>query len=174
MLGGSSPANSTLAYRRMRFLGGPVMNEFLSDDEFSSEDDAIAELRRCFVVADRNAALFMLKVGLRYSTPGSVMVVYLRPDRRVHDLLLIQGGGEELLDDLIYVTCSPDEPEAASLFIATDRTGEVPADRPDDELRWMELHANAAEGETELLDWFIVWGTAAFSVAEFAPIPPGW
>jgi hypothetical protein len=46
--------------------------------------------------------------------------------------------------------------EARYLFIAVDRTGEMPADRPDDELLWMELRDLAAAKDLCLCDLFVV------------------
>ena len=67
-----------------------------------------------------------------------------------------------------------DDSGAPSLFVITDRSGEVFADRPDDELVWMELVDLAAAAGFTLLDWFVVFGTMAFSVAEYAPRPAQW
>jgi hypothetical protein len=58
--------------------------------------------------------------------------------------------------------------------LLTDRTGETMADRPDDELAWEELVGQATAAGLELLDWWVIFGTQAFSVAEFAPTPAGW
>ncbi len=118
-------------------------------------------------------AMEMVAAIARRTCCGDVAAVFLNDGGEIVELFLFAEGAEHL-DELVYITCSPDEPEVAQLFLVTDRTGEVPADRPDDELLWMELHANAAEGETRLMDWFVTSGRYAFSVAEFAPIPAGW
>jgi hypothetical protein len=56
----------------------------------------------------------------------------------------------------------------------SNRTGEVPADRPDDELVWEEMVGATSTRRVLLLDWWILWGQKAFSAAEFAPSGPGW
>ena len=42
---------------------------------------------------------------------------------------------------------------------------EVPADRPDDELVWEEMVGVAQANDLILWDWWVVWGTKAFSLA---------
>jgi hypothetical protein len=61
-----------------------------------------------------------------------------------------------------------------ALLIVTNRSGEVPADRPDDELVWEEMVGATRSRKVVLLDWWILWGQKAFSAAEFAPSGPGW
>ena len=118
-------------------------------------------------------AMEMVGAIARRSRYGDVAAVYLNEDGEIVELFLFSGGADHL-PELVYFTCCADEPEVVRVFLITDRTGEVSADRPDDELLWMELHANAAEGATQLMDWFVTSGRYAFSVAEFAPIPSGW
>ena len=118
-------------------------------------------------------ALVVAKSVSNQRRPGSVAMVFTDDDRRLLDLFYIEGGADHL-PELVEFCCSPDEAEVTGLFLVTDRTGEVPADRPDDELTWMELVASAREGGVTLFDWFVVWGTTAFSVAEHAPIGPQW
>ncbi len=118
-------------------------------------------------------AIQMVGAIARRTNHGDVAAIYLNREGEIVELFVFADGAEHL-DQLVDITCSPDEPEVAQLVLVTDRTGEVPADRPDDELLWMELHANAAEGATQLMDWFVTSGRYAFSVAEFAPIPAGW
>ena len=72
------------------------------------------------------------------------------------------------------MVCDADIPDLSAMVLFTDRTGEVPADRPDDELTWMELSAHAEAAGVSLLDWIVVWGRYAFSVAQFAPSPARW
>lgn len=60
------------------------------------------------------------------------------------------------------------------LLLVSNRTGEEPADRPDDELVWEELQGIARANDVVLLDWFITVDTLAFSLAEFAPSPAQW
>jgi hypothetical protein len=57
------------------------------------------------------------------------------------------------------------------VMLVSNRTGEEPADRPDDELVWEELVGTAAARGVGLLDWWVLWGTTAFSIAEHAPTP---
>ena len=55
-----------------------------------------------------------------------------------------------------------------------DAIREVPADRSDDELTWMEIAALAAEHDVTVYDWLVLSDRWAFSVAEFAPVPAQW
>jgi len=84
-----------------------------------------------------------------------------------------RGWGDQLVE-VLEMVFTIDDSGASCLFIITDRTGEVYADRPDDELAWMELVDLAATADITLLDWFVVYGTITFSVAEFAPLPAQW
>ena len=105
--------------------------------------------------------------------PGSATLVFLDRNRGVVDIRVIEDGGDQLVE-VLELVFTIDDSGASSLFIVTDRSGEVYADRPDDELVWMELVDLAATAGITLLDWFVVYGTLAFSAAEFAPLPAQW
>ncbi len=60
------------------------------------------------------------------------------------------------------------------LMLVSNRTGQFCADRPDDELLWEEMVGVAQAHDIVLLDWWVTWGTKAFSLAEFAPTPAAW
>ena len=60
------------------------------------------------------------------------------------------------------------------LMLVSNRTGQYCADRPTDELEWEEMVGVARANGIVLLDWFVTYGTKAFSLAEFAPTPAGW
>jgi len=135
--------------------------------------DAMDVLRRELEFVDAASALRLLKAIRRLDRPGSLTLVLVDDDRRLVDFFVVEDGAEQL----VYVVeriVEADWPEVTALFLVTDRTGEVPADRPDDELVWMELASLASFYGVTLLDWFVVWGTTAFSVAEFAPVPAQW
>ena len=135
--------------------------------------DAMDVLRRELEFVDAASALRLLKAIRRLDRPGSLTLVLVDEDRRLVDFFVVEDGAEQL----VYVVeriVEADWPEVTALFLVTDRTGEVPADRPDDELVWMELASLASFYGVTLLDWFVVWGTTAFSVAEFAPVPAQW
>ena len=135
-----------------------------------SDSVSILRSRRFACAAD--ALLVAAAVG-RLRRPGSATFVFLDDDRRLVDVLVVEDGGDQLAH-VLDMALQLQEPEVEELFVVTDRTGEVPADRPDDELVWLELLDLAAEHGTTLLDWFVVWDMKAFSVAEFAPRPAQW
>jgi hypothetical protein len=121
-----------------------------------------------------DAMTFVALAAPRLRAGGGVLL-FLDAERRVVELLAVDEGLEPLLPDLLYALCSPDEPEVANLLLITDRSDQVPADRPDDELTWLELSDLAASGATTLLDWFVVCrDLQAFSVAEHAPVGARW
>jgi len=62
----------------------------------------------------------------------------------------------------------------AALLILSNRTGEVPADRPGDELLWEELSGIATSQGIHLLDWFVFSGQWTFSATEHSPSGDGW
>lgn len=105
--------------------------------------------------------------------PGSATLVFLNRNRGLVDIRVVEDGGN-LLVEVLELVFTIDDSGASSLFIITDRSGEVSADRPDDELVWMELVDLAATAGFALLDWFVVYGTMTFSVPEFAPLPAQW
>jgi hypothetical protein len=118
-------------------------------------------------------ALRMAAAVSQRERPGSATLVFLDRNRELVDILVVEDGGDHLVE-VLELVFTIDDRGAAGLFIITDRSGEVPADRPDDELVWMELVDLAATAGITLLDWFVVFGTKAFSVAEFAPLPAQW
>jgi hypothetical protein len=105
--------------------------------------------------------------------PGSATLVFLNRNRALVDILVVEDGAD-LLVEVLELVCTIDDWGASGLFIITDRSGEVSADRSDDELVWMELADLAATAGVTLLDWFVVFGTTAFLIAEFAPVPAQW
>jgi hypothetical protein len=105
--------------------------------------------------------------------PGSATLVFLNSNRGLVDIRVIEDGGDQLVE-VLELVFTIDDTGASGLFIITDRSGEMSADRPDDELVWMELVDLAATAGITLLDWFVVFGTTTFSVAEFAPLPAQW
>jgi hypothetical protein len=136
--------------------------------------DAMDVLRREVEFVDAHCCAPMLKAIRRVvDRPGSLIVVLIDEDRRLVDLVIIEDGA----DQMVYAVeklVDADLADVAAMVLVTDRTGEVPADRPDDRLVWMELVALAETGGITLLDWFVVWGRYAFSPAEFAPVPAQW
>ena len=60
------------------------------------------------------------------------------------------------------------------VLLLSDRTGQPLGDRPDDELVWEELVEHADELGLRLLDWWVLFGDEAFSVAERCPTPAAW
>ena len=118
-------------------------------------------------------ALRMAAAVSQQEQPGSATLVFLNRDRGLVDIRVVEDGGD-LLVEVLELVFTIDDSGASSLFIITDRSGEVSADRPDDELVWMELVDLAATVGITLLDWFVVFGTTTFSVAEFAPRPAQW
>jgi hypothetical protein len=98
-------------------------------------------------------------------------MVILDEERRLLDMWAIVDGAEHLE---LLVQLAGCYAEACHFFLAVDRTGKIPADRPDDELTWLELKDLAATKGLCLCDLFVVWGTKAFSVAEFSPAPAQW
>ena len=118
----------------------------------SHMDDALAELREAFVFDSLEHALPLVAMLAERSSPGMASLIFVDDERRLLDMFFIEDGADHL-PELLYLLCSPDEPEYSGLLLLTDRTGEDPVDRPDDELVWQELVDLAASGATTLLDW---------------------
>jgi hypothetical protein len=118
-------------------------------------------------------ALRMAAAVSQRKVPGSATLVLLNRNRELVDIRIVEDGAD-CLAEVLELVFTIDDSGASNLFIITDRSGEVSADRPDDELVWMELVDLAATVGITLLDWFVVFGTRSFSVAEFAPLPAQW
>jgi hypothetical protein len=135
--------------------------------------DALDVLRReCCFEAAPDATVLLQSVS-RADRRGSATVVLLDEDRRLVDLLMVDDGGDELLA-VVRAVCEALIPDVTDMLLVTDRSGETPCDRPDDELVWMELVELTDSWDITLLDWFVVSGRYSFSVAEFAPTPAQW
>ena len=122
-------------------------------------------------IRDRRDALELVKAARTRVPAGVDLVVLLEPDGGWIDAFPMEPGTP--LPDVVEMCASRLVPGAA-LVIVTNRTGEVPADRPDDELLWEELGGIARSHGTHLLDWFVFSGQWAFSVTEFSPSGDGW
>jgi hypothetical protein len=135
--------------------------------------DALDVLRRECRFDAPSDVLVLLRSLSRLGQQGAATVVLLDETRRLVDLFVVEEGDSQLRR-IVESLCEADIPDVTDILLVSDRTGEVPADRPDDELKWMELVELAADYAITLLDWFIVAGRHSFSVAEFAPIPAQW
>lgn len=122
-------------------------------------------------IRTRQDALGVVSLLARTSPPGVDVVVGLDRRRRIQLVLPMEPDSPlpEVLD-LLAQHCRRGE----ALLVVSNRTGQDPADRPDDELVWEEMLGTAASYGVVLLDWWVAWGTKAFSVAEFAPSPARW
>lgn len=108
----------------------------------------------------------------RRTGPGDNLAVGFDEGRILTVALPLDLTGATL-PDFVRVFCQVWAPREA-LMLVSNRTGEVPADRPGDEEMWVEMAAQCAAEDVILLDWFILWETHAFSVAEHAASPSGW
>ena len=127
--------------------------------------------RYSFDTAD-DAAAFAAAVA-RCSRPGLALAVCLDVRRQLLDLHGVPRGAEDLAEVLHTVahTCSD---RTHAVLLLTDRSGEVLADRPDDEVRWQELVEVADDLGLQLLDWWLLFGDRTCSVAERSPTPARW
>jgi hypothetical protein len=130
-------------------------------------------LRRHLVICSAYDAMAVVKSAGKMLPAGTNLIVFLdEAGRYVTHWSVVDGD-----DDLEFVvdgTCELAPPPATGAFLVSVRTGEVPADRPGDERPWCELGGIAEDAGIDLLDWFVVCGTIAFSVAEHAEVPAGW
>lgn len=132
------------------------------------------QLNRVFSFGSAEEALpFVAEMAAR-SDPGTATVVLLDNRRRLCDLLVVTEGGAEHLAEVLEGAVLRSDARARYAILLTDRSGEPLADRPDDELQWMELVELARSEGLVLLDWFVTYGMRGFSVAEFAPLPAQW
>ncbi len=120
-------------------------------------------LRRHLVVRSAYDALVVVKSAGRVLPAGTNLVVFLDDAGRfVTDWPV--SDSDDQLEFIIAATCELAPDHATGVFLVSVRTGEVPSDRPDDERRWCTLGEVAEDAGVDLLDWFVVCGTVAFSV----------
>jgi hypothetical protein len=123
------------------------------------------------VLRTREDVLPLLAVIAARSQPRTNWVLAMTRERNVELILpLAFDEGMPSTIGLLAAAALPGE----AILVVSDRSGEVPADRPDDELIWEEMRGAAAAHDVVLIDWYVVWNTTAFSIAEFAPSGPGW
>jgi len=103
--------------------------------------------------------------------PGVDVVVAF--DRKGVFVLWVPLDRNSVLAEVVELIASVASP-GERLMLISNRTGQGCADRPDDELVWEEMVGMARANDIVLLDWFVTWGTKAFSLAEFAPTPAAW
>ncbi len=130
-------------------------------------------LRRHFSFGSAEEATSFVAAMARRSEPGMAIAVCLDERRRLLDFRPIVDGADHL-DDVLRFVQHGGHHRTHAVLLLTDRTGESLVDRPDDELLWEELVGQADAAGFDLLDWWVMFGTQAFSVAEFAPTPARW
>jgi hypothetical protein len=135
--------------------------------------DPLDELRRECRFETASDVLALLKGVSKLGWSGAATLVLLDQDRRLVDLCVVEDGASELRS-VVSAVCEGDIADVTDMFLVTDRTDEVCADQPDDELTWMELVELADSFDIALLDWFVISGRYAYSVSEHAPIPAQW
>ncbi len=136
-------------------------------------NDALDLLRRHLVVRSAYDALVVVKSAGRALERGTNLIVFLDEAGRFVTNWPVTDSDDEL-EFVVAATCAMAPDEVVGAFLVSVRTGEAPADRPDDERRWCALGELAADAGIDLLDWFVVSGTVAFSIAEHAVVPAGW
>lgn len=136
-------------------------------------DDPDEVLRRHLVVRSAYDAMAVVKSAGKVLPTGTNLVVHLDDDGRFLTNWSVTDSDEDL-EFVVAATCELAPPHARGAFLVSVRTGQVPADRPGDEVRWCELGAVAEDAGIDLLDWFVVCRTIAFSVAEHSDVPAGW
>lgn len=129
-------------------------------------------LRRhtCFDTPD-DARGFVAAVA-RHSRPGMVFAVCLDRRRRLVDFHCLPGAHEAA--EIVRVVQRCGHHRTCSLLLLSDRSDEPVVSRPDDELTWEELCGQADAAGLALLDWWVLTGRHAYSVAELTPTPAGW
>ena len=125
----------------------------------------------CLTVRTRADAIPVIASLGRILEPGDSAVVAFDEE---HELtLVIEVERDESISECVELLSSIALP-GEHILIVSNRSGQVPADRPDDELTWEEMVGVARANDVILWDWWVVWGTKAFSLAEFAPSPANW
>jgi hypothetical protein len=137
-------------------------------------NDAVPELRGYPPVRSVSDAVPLVNATVRLQRPGVATLVFFDRRRRLADLLAVEDGDTADLPRTVGMACCLMPRKVKSLLIVTDRSGEVPADRPGDEELWEEILDLTNIVDITVLDWLVSWGTKAFSVAQFAPRPANW
>lgn len=135
--------------------------------------DPIRTLRKELSVTCPTDVYPLLKSIGKCGPVGAVTIVFVDKKGRFFDMLTVADGDDHVVDIVTRLLPCLDR-RIAAIVLASDRTGEAPADRPSDEERWCFIATAARFHSVTMLDWFVVWGDKAFSVAEFATVPAGW
>ena len=138
------------------------------------ERDPIGVLHEEVSFRSRDDAMAFIAAASRHTEPGYLTLAFCDADHRLVDLLVVTDGDRGDVKTLVALVCGVVTVDAVGLLMVSDRTGEIPADRPHDELLWLELVQVAKNERITLYDWMVTWGTKAFSIAEFAPISAQW
>ena len=113
----------------------------------------------------------MVAVLSRRIEPGVDALLGFDPQGRLAGILQFEPGTS--LPSVVEIVAEVSLPGEQLMWVS-NRTGEPTADRWDDELVWEEMVGITQANDLVLLDWFVTWGTTAFSLAEFAPTPAPW
>ena len=128
-------------------------------------------MTRRFRIRTFDDCLTFVATVARKVPPGVDVVAGIDRRHRLQVILPMEPGSP--LPEVVDQLASHFLPREA-LLVVSNRTGETPADRPDDELVFEEMAGAARAYDIVLLDWWITSGTKAFSIAEFAPSGTGW
>ena len=123
------------------------------------------------VVRTRADAMPIIASLGRILDPGDSAVVAFDEENEL--TLVVEVDPDESVAECVGLLAGVALP-GEHILVVSNRSGQVPADRPDDELVWEEMVDVARANDVILWDWWVVWGTKAFSLAEFALTPAAW
>ena len=129
-------------------------------------------MRYVFKIASSEDALALVAEITQRSQPGDHLIAAFDRRHRLQFVLPVDVRNQPLAR-FVELICQIAKPGEA-LLLCTNRTGEVPADRPTDETEWESMAASCRKAKVILLDWWIALDRFAFSIAEHATTPPGW
>jgi hypothetical protein len=120
-----------------------------------------------------------LSVLLAGGGPAPPAVCCLLLNDRHRGLLAVEvagpAGSEAVLDVAEVVLAASDQhPELAAVVLASFRTGQDHLPEAGDEATFAELRDVFDDAGLELVDWFVVAGGYAASLAELTGAPPRW
>ncbi|MPZ52345.1 MAG: hypothetical protein GEU79_06355 [Acidimicrobiia bacterium] len=117
--------------------------------------------------------LAVVKVIGRKGAPDETFIAGFDDERCLQVVLPVDLGGNNLAEWIAAIG-ELTLPGEGLLVVSRRPVGDGPVDRPEDEETWNHMVAACPSDGPVVLDWFVVAGRYAFSLAEFAQAPTGW
>jgi DNA repair protein RadC len=124
-------------------------------------------------------AIRTLRIATEDGRLDCMVLACVDADREPLTMFVFDGPGrleddvEVAVDAVLGAVADADSPLSA-IFLGSSRPAGEPGPTPEDERRWVRMADACADAGIDLLDWFLLCGPAACSVAEGLVPGPRW